>query len=97
AVCIFLNENEQTNFSHHLLSHKQVEVLQDIHQVLKIPHAAQELLSAEKTPTLSLSLPVYTMLINKWKDLKNTIPEIVPYIKIRISKLEEYIGESCKT
>ena len=72
-------------------------MLQDIHQILEVPHTAQELLSAECTPTLSLSLPVYEILIEQWKLLRVTIPELAHYIDIGIAKLKEYIGQARKS
>ncbi|KAF8993043.1 ribonuclease H-like domain-containing protein, partial [Cyathus striatus] len=67
-------------------------VLQDIDQVLEVPHKVQELLSAEKTPTLSFALPLYEVLLEKWRILQNTIPELSHYIGVGISKIEEYIS-----
>ncbi|KAF9439792.1 hypothetical protein P691DRAFT_689728, partial [Macrolepiota fuliginosa MF-IS2] len=72
-------------------------VLQDITQVLKSPHHAQELLSGSKTPTLSHVFQAYEDIINYWKTLRTTIPELKHYINISISKLEEYLTLSWKT
>jgi len=60
-------------------------------------HRAQELLSAECTPTLSLSIPVYELLIEHWKTLCGTIPELDHFINVGIAKLEEYIHQAWKT
>ncbi|KAF5383852.1 hypothetical protein D9615_003798 [Tricholomella constricta] len=97
AVRRFLLNIDQTDLSHHLFSDRQLNILRDIHQVLELPHAAQELLSAERTPTLSLSLPLYEILIEQWKLLQATIPELAPYIEIGIQKLEDYVGQARKT
>ncbi|KAF8197148.1 hypothetical protein BJ912DRAFT_923235 [Pholiota molesta] len=80
-----------------LLSPLQKVVLQDIHQVLQVAHLAQELLSAERTPTLSMAFPVFKTLIFKWKALATTIPELKHFIDLGVSKLEEYAGRARKT
>ncbi|KAF9463606.1 ribonuclease H-like domain-containing protein, partial [Collybia nuda] len=97
AVRKFLINIDQTDLSHHLFSTQQLNILRDIHQVLELPHMAQELLSAERTPTLSLSLPLYEILIEQWQLLRPAIPELALYIDIGIQKLEDYVGEARKT
>jgi len=51
---MFLLNIDQSDLSRHLAD-RGLNILRDIYQVLKVPHAAQELLSAERTPTLSLA------------------------------------------
>ncbi|KAI6036718.1 hypothetical protein PISMIDRAFT_118541, partial [Pisolithus microcarpus 441] len=80
------------------LTKDKLNVLRDIHQVLEIPHSAQEALSAECTPTLSMALPVYELLIQKWMVLTSqTIPELSHHINIALQKLQNYVREACKT
>ncbi|KAF9002112.1 hypothetical protein BDQ17DRAFT_1243524, partial [Cyathus striatus] len=67
-------------------------VLQDIDQVLEVSHKVQELLSTERTPTLSLALLLYEILLKKWQILQNTIPELSHYIGVGIAKIEEYLS-----
>jgi hypothetical protein len=73
---------------------KEYEVLHHIHQILEIPHKCQELLAAEKTPTLSLALPTYEALVLMWKELAKEIPELSHYVGLGISKIMEYISKS---
>ncbi|KAG6864121.1 hypothetical protein C0991_012332 [Blastosporella zonata] len=94
AIQKFLLNINQSDLSHHLLTSQQLNILCDIHQVLEIPHAAQELLSAERTLTLSLSLPLYELIIKQWRILQTTIPELAPHIKIGIQKLEDYLQQA---
>lgn len=75
----------------------QVSVLEDIEQVLQIPHLAQELLCSEKTPTLSIALPAYDLLLSAWKALQKKIPFLAPYIDVGIKTIEEYIALSRKS
>lgn len=76
---------------------KDVDVLRDIHQIIEVPHAAQELLASERTPTLSMALPAYELLQTKWTELKGTIWELAHYIEIGLDKLANYICQGRKT
>ncbi|KAF8594879.1 hypothetical protein BDV93DRAFT_458159, partial [Ceratobasidium sp. AG-I] len=69
-------------------------VLEDIVSVLSIAHNAQELLSAEKTPTLALAFPVYETVIEAWQQLRLSIPELSFAIGSGIDKLQEYVGRT---
>ena len=61
--------------------------------MLEIPHKCQELLTAEKTPTLALALPTYKALVIMWKQLAKVIPELSHYIGLGIAKVMEYISK----
>jgi len=76
---------------------KDIDVLRDIHQIIELPHAAQELLATEQTPTLSMALPAYELLQTKWAELKTTIWELSHYIETGLNKLKNYIHEGRKT
>ncbi|QRV92764.1 AC9 transposase [Ceratobasidium sp. AG-Ba] len=77
-----------------IISHKQYEVLQDVLSVLTLAHNAQELLSAEKTPTLALAFPVYETVIEAWDQLCIAIPELSYAITCGISKIRKYIDQT---
>ncbi|KAI6039437.1 hypothetical protein EDC04DRAFT_2520053, partial [Pisolithus marmoratus] len=80
------------------LTKDELNILRDIHQVLKIPHSSQEALSAECTLTLSMALLVYELLIQKWMVLATqTIPELSHHINVVLQKLQNYVREACKT
>ncbi|KAF8999977.1 hypothetical protein BDQ17DRAFT_1176091, partial [Cyathus striatus] len=89
AIHIFLLRSEKEEY---LFTEDDLNVLYDISHVLDIPHAAQEILSAEHTPTLSLALPTYEIVLDKWRELQGTIPELSHYIGVGISKIKEYIS-----
>jgi hypothetical protein len=76
-----------------LFRQKEYEVLHHIHQILEVPHKCQELLSAEKTPTLSLVLPSYEALVLMWKKLAKEIPELSHYIGLGVAKIMEYVSK----
>ena len=52
----------------------------------------QELLSAERCPTLSLALPIYEKLVVHWRALSETIPELAHYIRLGIGKIMQYVA-----
>lgn len=76
-----------------------LERLIHIDHILWIPHAAQELLSAEKTPTLSFALPIYEELVVKLQDLREHMPDrtLKHAIDEGIRKINEYIIKSRKS
>ncbi|CEL53435.1 hypothetical protein RSOLAG1IB_11367 [Rhizoctonia solani AG-1 IB] len=76
------------------LSHKQYEVLQDICSILSILNQAQELLSADKTPTLALALPVYEALIHALDDCALKFPKLAHAIIRGKLKLEGYVAKT---
>jgi hypothetical protein len=97
AIKHFLSEPALAEHTHQLFKPKEFRVLIDIHQVLQAPHMCQELLSAEKCPTLSLALPVYEKLVVYWKELMEMIPELSHYISPGIGKIMEYVAMGCWT
>ncbi|EUC59354.1 hAT family dimerization protein, partial [Rhizoctonia solani AG-3 Rhs1AP] len=76
------------------LTHRQFSILQDVSTVLAVPCRAQQLLSAERTPTLALALPLYENLINIWKTCLVKFPEQRHAICLGIAKIEEYVAKS---
>jgi hypothetical protein len=89
----FLLQPINSSHTHHLFDGDQWQVLHHIHHILEIPNLAQELLSAERTPTLSMALPAYEMLVISWTELKKAIPELSHYIDLGISKIMEYVSK----
>ena len=55
-----------------------------------MPHAFQQLLSFESTPTLCDALPAYTAFEQQWKEYQELHPEVAPFIQRGLDKLEIY-------
>ncbi|KAF9032317.1 hypothetical protein BDZ89DRAFT_907149, partial [Hymenopellis radicata] len=91
----FLKNHNDLN--HLAISDVEINVLNDIRTFLSFPHAVQELISAEQTPTLSLVIPLYEQLIEKLRALRSELPKLQHAIDASISKLEEYLAYSRKT
>ncbi|KAG2342255.1 hypothetical protein BDR05DRAFT_976640 [Suillus weaverae] len=97
AIQSFLLETQNADISDLSMDVKDIDVLQDIHQVIKVPHVAHQLLSSEQTPTLSMALPAYKVLTRQWTQLQSTIWELSHYIEVGLDKLNQYINEGRKT
>ncbi|KAJ7235800.1 hypothetical protein C8J57DRAFT_1088647, partial [Mycena rebaudengoi] len=97
AVQCFLNHPQQAAIAHLLFTPMEYQVLHDIQAILLVPHAAQELLSAEKTPTLSVALPAYELLLNSWLHLQTELPMLKHYIGVGIDKIQEYVDKGRKS
>ncbi|KAF7372144.1 Dimer-Tnp-hAT domain-containing protein [Mycena venus] len=97
AVQCFLRHPQQLSLAHLLFTEDQFQVLNDIQLVLSAPHLAQELLSAEKTPTLSMALPAFELLLKSWLQMQQTLPELAHYIGVGIAKIQEYVNKGRKS
>ncbi|KAJ6602746.1 ribonuclease H-like domain-containing protein, partial [Mycena vulgaris] len=97
AIDKFLDDPQQEEISWHALDSATLQVLQDIRRFLQIPHIVQEIVSAEKTPTLSIVLPMYEKLILMLKDLAKDLAVISHAINATVGRLEEYLGKSRRT
>ncbi|KAJ3889881.1 hypothetical protein GG344DRAFT_50776, partial [Lentinula edodes] len=90
----FLNRHPE--LEKHRLNGKQIEVLLDIQEYLSYAHMVQELLSAQRTPTLSVILPLYEKLIHALNTSKEHLPKISHAIGASVEKLKEYLGYARK-
>ncbi|KAF8754797.1 hAT family C-terminal dimerization region [Rhizoctonia solani] len=93
AIWEYLNKNKEA-FSDMIMLDLEFKVLQDILTCLNVPHQAQELLSAEKTPTLSLAFPVYNQLTCSWRQVGAQLGAFEHAIECGIAKIQEYIAKS---
>jgi hypothetical protein len=92
-----LSQEKYADIAHHQLSAKQYEVLNDIRTFLRIPHQAQQVLSAEKTPTLCFALPLYERMIEVFKNVERGRPKIAHAVRSARQYLENYLALSRKT
>ncbi|KAG5633596.1 hypothetical protein H0H81_006628, partial [Sphagnurus paluster] len=76
-----------------------LKTLREIKQFLEIPHAVQELVSAEQTPTLTVALPAYEQLLAMFKLFKNNPLDanIIEAIDASIEKLETCLEKTRNT
>jgi hypothetical protein len=80
------------------LSDAELDVLADIRLFLLFPHKVQELVSGEKTPTLSFVLPAYEDLLVALKREHTTgqLIRISHAVNTAVSKLETYLNTARK-
>ena len=84
----------QDAIAHLRLRQVTLNLLQDIREFLQAPHLVQEILSAQKTPTLSMALPGYEKLLVLLRLLKRKLWRIEHGIDASISKIEEYLQKA---
>lgn len=58
--------------------------------IIKVPHAFQQKLSAEKMPTLCDTPPAFSALLAWWHLLQEQMPKMKDVIEASLSKLEDY-------
>ena len=59
-----------------------------------MPHAFQQKLSCEKTPTLCEALPSFQKIILKWEEYQDKMPDYSSYIEAGLSKLQDYFSRA---
>ena len=65
-----LDQPEHSDIEHLALSDLELQVLSDIQRFLNVFHSAQQVVLAKHTPTLSIVIPTYELLITMVKDLE---------------------------
>jgi hypothetical protein len=70
AIDDFIHQAKHRELLKHGLDNAQQKALCDVREWLQILHSVQELVSAEKTPTLSVVLPLYERLIGMYAQEK---------------------------
>ena len=98
---MFLNKKEHSKIAKSALDPKEHEALGDICEFLAMPHAVQELLSGEYTPTLCQVIPVYKELLQSLQELHlekidQDKPQIGQAIAASIKKIEDYVSKAQK-
>lgn len=94
AVQGYIKQSNDVALTKHLMGETELTVLVDVIQVLEGAHAVQQVLSAEKTPTLSNALPEYALLIDYWTSLSHSIPQLSYVMEVGIAKIKEYVDQS---
>lgn len=97
AIDVLLNKVKYKDIHWHLLDDTELRILYDIANFLKVPHAVQMTLCAEKTPTLLAILPTYEDLLVMLSSYKIICPQLKCTITVCATKIEEYVKKSQKT
>ncbi|KAL1720635.1 hypothetical protein EV715DRAFT_271642 [Schizophyllum commune] len=92
AVNYVLHDPKHAKDRHLLLRRKELVVLKDITTFLKLFHKTQELLSANRTPTLAYAIPAYELLLEGLDAMKQGFPGLQHAIIASERKLIEYLS-----
>ncbi|KAF5364478.1 hypothetical protein D9758_010660 [Tetrapyrgos nigripes] len=92
AIKRFLAHPEFKDLRRYYLTEVDWTMLDRYSEILAVPQRFQHVLSGEKTPTLCFVLPAFEAMIEKWKVLRDTIPQLADAIEAGIEKLTGYIS-----
>ena len=74
-----------------------VFLIMSINSTRQIPHAFQQRLSAEKTPTLCEATRSFSAITEVWKEYQDQHPETFDIVQAGIDKLEDYSNRTSLT
>ncbi|KAJ7148504.1 ribonuclease H-like domain-containing protein, partial [Mycena crocata] len=90
AIDKFLSDPQFQDLKKYKLGEKEWDALKAFQRILAVPHAFQQKLSAEKTPTLGHALPAFEAMIAAWQKQQERFPETAHIVQQGIDKLESY-------
>ncbi|KAJ7764720.1 hypothetical protein B0H16DRAFT_1883353 [Mycena metata] len=90
AIDQFLDSDEFGELRKYKLGDLEWQALEAFKKILEVPHAFQQKLSAEKTPTLGNALPAFEAMIKKWEQMQVDYPELADIIQKGLDKLGTY-------
>ncbi|TFK40124.1 hypothetical protein BDQ12DRAFT_721592 [Crucibulum laeve] len=86
----FVEQNESEEIQKYKLSDLEWIALKCFKTILAVPHAFQQKLSHEMTPTLCYALPSFEGMMKAWENLKIDHPDTTNVIQAGLDKLEVY-------
>ncbi|KAJ7137400.1 ribonuclease H-like domain-containing protein, partial [Mycena crocata] len=90
AIDKFLSSTQFDDLKKYKLGDHEWAALKAFKKILDVPHAFQQKLSAEKTPTLGLALPAFEAMIGVWEQMQRDHPELADIIQKGLDKLGSY-------
>ncbi|KAJ7433152.1 hypothetical protein FB451DRAFT_1064718, partial [Mycena latifolia] len=90
AIDKFLSHPQHQELHKYKLGPEEWKALEGFKRILSVPHAFQQKLSAEKTPTLGDALPAFEAMIKAWQKQQVKYPETTHIIQKGIDKLGAY-------
>ncbi|KAJ7021762.1 hypothetical protein B0H16DRAFT_1330400, partial [Mycena metata] len=90
AIDKFLTNDQFRDLHKYRLGEDEWDALEAFKRILSVPHAFQQRLSAEKTPTLGDALPAFEAMIKAWEKQQVSHPETAHVVQEGIDKLESY-------
>ncbi|KAK0184205.1 ribonuclease H-like domain-containing protein [Armillaria mellea] len=92
AINGFLSSRDFPEFYKYQLSNAEWTTLSDFKNILAVPHAFQQILSCEKTPCISDTIPAFEAMQFTWEELQKEMPYAADIIAKGLEKLAEYRG-----
>ncbi|PCH40310.1 hypothetical protein WOLCODRAFT_68329, partial [Wolfiporia cocos MD-104 SS10] len=86
----FLESSDNEDMHKFRLNDIEWEALEAFHLILQVPHAFQQVLSYESTPTLGHTVPAYEAMENAWKQLQAQNTQLSGIIQCGLGKLDQY-------
>ncbi|KAJ7104872.1 hypothetical protein C8R44DRAFT_746134 [Mycena epipterygia] len=90
AIDKFLSDAQFRDLHKYKLGENDWDALKAFQRILVVPHAFQQKLSAEKTPTLGHAFPTFEAMISAWQKQQHAFPETADIVQKGIGKLESY-------
>ncbi|KZT28411.1 hypothetical protein NEOLEDRAFT_1035922, partial [Neolentinus lepideus HHB14362 ss-1] len=94
AINRFLSNREFEELRKYQLSDVEWDTLEAYKKILAVPHAFQQRLSSEKTPTLCDVVPSFEAMLWVWQRQKLELPDMACVIDAGMMKLESYRNRS---
>ncbi|KDQ07396.1 hypothetical protein BOTBODRAFT_72896, partial [Botryobasidium botryosum FD-172 SS1] len=76
----------------YLLSYSDWELLEQVAEVLKIPHQVQQVMSSKTTPSLSMAVPAMEAMVQGWDILEAKMPHLSVMISAGRLKIQQYLS-----
>ncbi|KAG1741415.1 ribonuclease H-like domain-containing protein [Suillus paluster] len=94
AIRKFLSSNEFPELRKYNLSDSEWDALEVFQKILVVPHAFQQRLSAEKTPTLSYAIPSFKAMSSAWEKQAEDCADLSSIIEPGLNKLAVYTART---
>ncbi|PBK81084.1 hypothetical protein ARMGADRAFT_948805 [Armillaria gallica] len=88
----FLSSQDFPEFHKYQLSSTEWGALSDFKNILAVPHVFQQILSCEKMPCISDTIPAFEVMQFTWEELQKEMPHATDIIAKGLEKLAEYHG-----
>ncbi|KAG2345688.1 hypothetical protein BDR05DRAFT_880114, partial [Suillus weaverae] len=85
-----LSSDSFPEFQKYKLGSSEWDALDVFRKVLSVPHAFQQRLSAEKTPTLCNAIPAFEAMVRIWSKQLDDDPDLAIVIQPGLDKLNDY-------
>ncbi|KAG1896125.1 uncharacterized protein F5891DRAFT_959093, partial [Suillus fuscotomentosus] len=90
AIDRFLDSHDFPELKKYKLNDVEWQALDVFKDILSVPHAFQQKLSSEKTPTLCDSIPSFEAMSRVWQQQADKYPDRAAVIQPGLDKLEAY-------